>query len=54
MPEHILVESPIDLPGPAGTIPALIWVFECHKCRAQGYMEADGAPLYGASCPSEL
>ncbi len=50
----ILVESPIDLPEPAGTIPAVVLVFECDKCRAHGYMEADAAPSYGATCPSEL
>jgi hypothetical protein len=54
MPDFKLVESPIDLPGPAGTIPAVVLVFECDKCRAHDYTEADAALSYGASCPREL
>jgi hypothetical protein len=53
VPEIKLVQSPSDLPGPRATIPALILVLECSKCRAHGYKEADAAPLCGASCPSE-
>ena len=52
--ETVLIEAPIDLPGASGTAPSLILVFECGKCKAHGYMEADAAPLYGASCPSQL